>query len=582
MPKKIRQKIRWLNINFKQKKKGFLRCFLLSSLLLMANLLMPAMVLTQEAEAVSCPDVKIIFARGSGEERWTDQSYLSFKKELKSKLESTNISYEFEDLNYPAINVGNPLTLLTTFVSGGEAYEFGNSVNIGVKNLASEVNNSSCPNTKYVIGGYSQGAMVISKAIHYISADKVLYAATFGDPKLYLPEGAGAVPAACKGQNLSEYRIYVPDCRAYSGLLGGYQPYQPENWAGKLGTWCNKKDIFCSSYLSIKDHTSYVTDEIYADASKHVFDKITKAFEIENTYVSLHDTAILIDSTISMGSMIEKYKTEALRLAKETLESGGRVALYDYRDMREGYIPHERCNFETCTLETFQAGLDEIETDGGGGDSAESLLPAGIHVMKKLNWNYGSTKSVVVLTDANYHDPDIDGTSFNDVVNLSKSIDPVNFYFVVPRGTMIYYTDLAAATDGGVVSIDSDLSSLTDMIITRFDSLPRVEEKNENVILPEISDVKWEKISPNRAKLTWENTGTKTLVVLNDLILGLTDTNEIILDNLDWSTENIVTLVPLSETRRGLSTTINMADERGVNSGYGSLPIPKAPNTGKQ
>ena len=582
MPKKFGQKKWWQNSKNSLKQKGFVRCICLANVTLMVNLLMPAMVLVKNVEAVSCPDVKIIFARGSGEERWTDQNYLTFKSELESKLESTTLNYEFEDLNYPAISVGNPLTLLTTFVSGGEAYEFGNSVNIGVEKLASEITNSSCPNTKYVIGGYSQGAMVVSKAIQYLDSGNIVYAATFGDPKLYLPEGAGAVPAACKGQNLSEYRVYVPDCRAYSGMLGGYNPYQPESWTGKLGTWCNKADFFCSSYLNMKDHTSYVADEIYADAAKHIFNKIVSAFGIENNYISLHDTAFLIDSTGSMGSLIDNYKAEAMRLAKKTLENGGRVALYDYRDVKDGYEPHERCNFETCTIESFKAGLKEIEV-GGGGDTPESLLSAGLHVMKKLDWNYGSTKSVVVLTDAAYHSPDFDGTTFNDVVKLSKSIDPVNFYFVVPYNILSYYADLAAATDGQAVSAGSDLSSLTDTIITRFDSLPRVEEEEENAVsLPAISDVAWEKVGSTQTKLSWNNTGTKTLVALNDSILGITDTNEIILDDLDWSTENIVTLVPLSETRRGSSVTVNINNEYEKPTTYKKLVVPKAPNTGKQ
>ena len=81
----------------------------------------------------------------------------------------------------------------------------------------------------------------------------------------------------------------MPDCRAYSGLLGGYNPYQPTEYMDKLGTWCNKADFFCSSYLSMKDHTSYVVDNIYTDASKHIFDKIVTAFGIENQYISLHD-----------------------------------------------------------------------------------------------------------------------------------------------------------------------------------------------------------------------------------------------------------------------------------------------------
>ena len=581
MPKKFGQKMWWQNTKNKPRRKRIVRYIGLANMILMVNFLMPAMVLMQNAEATSCPDVKLIFARGSGEERWKDQNYLTFKQEMTDKLALTHLGYEFLDLNYPAISVASILTLFTTFVSGGEAYDFGASIRDGVEKLAQEVNNSACPNTKYVLAGYSQGAMVVSKALQFLDSNKIIYAATFGDPKLYLPEGAGAVPDACRGANLSNYRIYVPDCRAYSGMLGGYNPYQTADYIDKLGTWCNKADFFCSSYLSMRDHTSYVVDGLYADASKVIFDKITEAFKLENNYVSLHDTAILIDSTGSMSSLIDQYKTEALRLAEKTLASGGRVALYDYRDVADKYEPYQRCNFETCTLESFKAGLDEIAVDGGG-DTPESLLSAGLHVMKELDWKYGSTKSVVVLTDANYHDPDLDGTTFTDVVNLSKSIDPVNFYFVVSDEVMEHYEDLAAATGGGVVSSTSDLSLLTDTIIARYDSLPRVEESSEDIeILPEILDSGFEWISDSSVRLSWATTGMRTIVALNDYVLGVTEKNSIVLENLDFDKENIVTLIPLSDTRRGIGTDLNI-----LSGGRGdfvvSASVPKVPNAGKR
>ncbi|MBQ3440782.1 cutinase family protein [Candidatus Saccharibacteria bacterium] len=581
MPKKFGQKMWWQNTKNKPRRKRIVRYIGLANMILMVNFLMPAMALMQNVEATSCPDVKLIFTRGSGEERWKDQNYLTFKQEMTDKLALTHLDYEFLDLNYPAISVASILTLFTTFVSGGEAYDFGASIRDGVEKLAQEVNNSACPNTKYVLAGYSQGAMVMSKALQFLDSNKIIYAATFGDPKLYLPEGAGAVPDACRGANLSNYRIYVPDCRAYSGMLGGYNPYQTANYIDKLGTWCNKADFFCSSYLSMRDHTSYVVDGLYADASKVIFDKITEAFKLENNYVSLHDTAILIDSTGSMSSLIDQYKTEALRLAEKTLASGGRVALYDYRDVADKYEPYQRCNFETCTLESFKAGLDEIAVDGGG-DTPESLLSAGLHVMKELDWKYGSTKSVVVLTDANYHDPDLDGTTFTDVVNLSKSIDPVNFYFVVSDEVMEHYEDLAAATGGGVVSSTSDLSLLTDTIIARYDSLPRVEESSEDIeILPEILDSGFEWISDSSVRLSWATTGMRTMVALNDYVLGVTEENSIVLENLDFDTENIVTLIPLSDTRRGIGTDLNI-----LSGGRGdfavSASVPKVPNAGKR
>lgn len=550
------------------------------------GLAISSLMLRQTAQAESCPDVRIVFARGSGEERWGDQNYRTFKKSIEEKISTTSIGYEFIDLEYPAVGVGldNIGVALGAFFGAGDSYEFGESVNTGVRNLTALVNSASCPRTKYILGGYSQGAMVVSKALAGLDADRIIYAATFGDPKLYLPEGAGVIPTACRGKNLSDYRMYVPDCRAYKGLLGAYIPYEPETLAQKVGTWCNKGDIFCSSHLNIEDHIAYVRDNLYEDASRVVFDKICKSFGVENKISSPHDTAILIDSTGSMSGMIEKYKAEALRLARETLESGGRVALYDYRDLDDPYSPVQHCDFNTCTIESSQAGLDEIQV-GGGGDTPESLLSASFHVMQDLKWKYGSTKSLVVLTDANFLAPDRDGMTFDEVVALSKKIDPVNFYIITDPAYAEYYTELAAATEGKVVTNFDELDLLTDFIMERYDSLPRVEEDDGVAESPVLVVDSYDVAEDGTLSVKFKTNGKRTLVALNDAILGVTEETELVLSGLDMSINNVLTLVPLSDEVRGeaVNVTIN-ASEAGYGAG-GEEPLifmPKAPNTGKQ
>ena len=533
--------------------------------LLVSGLKLPA----GTASAVNCPPLKIIFVRGSGETLNTGESYLEFRAQLAEKLNLVNIEHEFVDLDYPAVGVDKIAVLAGAYASGGESYEFGESVKDGISKLTDAVNNH-CPNTKYVLAGYSQGAMVISGALKSLKSDKIIYAATFGDPKIYLPEGQGVVPAACRGLNLSEYRAYVPDCYAYEGILGSYRPYQPEALAGKLGTWCNKYDVLCSSYFSINSHVSYVSDGLYEDASKMIFAKITSVFGIENEYVSPHDTAILIDSTGSMAGLIEKYKAEALRLARKTLESGGRVALYDYRDLNDPYQPVEHCNFTTCTLEKFEYELGTISVDGGG-DTPESLLSSSYTMMKSLKWQYGSTKSVVVLTDAGYHSPDIDGKTFADVVALSKSIDPVNFYVITTDSVADEYMELVLATDGAVAKTVDDLSVLTYAILARYDSLPRVEESEFGDELPEIEITNVRDNFDDTVIVDFNNSGTSTLVVLNDYVLGITNENSITVGGLNRDITNTLRLVPLSETRRGEAVEID----------FGNILIPKAPDTGQ-
>ncbi len=523
------------------------------------------------AQAESCPDVRLVFARGSGEARETDQNYLSWKNSIETKLKTTGLKYDFIDLDYPAVGINNITVLIGAAVGAGEAYAFGDSVNEGVAKLVSMVNSGACSNTRYVVGGYSQGAMVISKALKSLNADKVIYAATFGDPKIYLPEGAGIIPPACRGDNLSDYRMYVPDCQAYKGLLGSYEPYEPENFIGKLGTWCNKGDIFCSSHFNISNHVAYVADGLYEDASKVIFDKVTKSFGIENHISSMHDTAILIDSTGSMMNLIEKYKAEALRLAKETLDSGGRVALYDYRDLHDPYQPVEHCSFETCTLEIFTNELNSISVDNGG-DIPESLLSASFHMMQNLTWRRGATKSVVVLTDANFLSPDRDGITYDQVVALSKSIDPVNFYIITNPENEADYLPLANNTGGKVVTNFNELSLLTDYIMERYDSLPRVEETSADE-KPELAVTNVEEISSTEAKISFETDAEHVIVVVNDAVLGVTTEREITISGLRGGS---VMLVPMKNNVRGDGAVV----ELGGN-GFSNILVPLAPDTGR-
>ncbi len=64
------------------------------------------------------------------------------------------------------------------------------------------------------------------------------------------------------------------------------------------------------------------------------------------------DTVILIDSTDSMRRLIDRYKREALRLASLTLNTGGRIALFEYRDLKDPYELRMLCDFG-CSLEEF-------------------------------------------------------------------------------------------------------------------------------------------------------------------------------------------------------------------------------------
>ena len=169
---------------------------------------------------------------------------------------------EIIDLPYPAVSVADFQTLLGTYISAGKYYEFGRSVNVGVRQLREYYATWSalCRGTQWVLAGYSQGAMVVSEAAKAFAARDVVYIGLFGDPELSLPEGKGWHPDACRGKNLSEYRIYVPNCQTDDGLLGERNPYEYGELSGKYGLWCASNDYICGSSknpLRNSGHSNY-------------------------------------------------------------------------------------------------------------------------------------------------------------------------------------------------------------------------------------------------------------------------------------------------------------------------------------
>lgn len=452
-----------------------------------ASILYP--VTNPTATASACKDVEFIFARGSGS-NLNGENATKWRTGLETELKNTSLTYDFYELgsrsynghSYPAYGVGfdslrNILTTTSAIFSVAGMGSFNTSVDHGVEEAIGRVStiSASCPGTKFVFGGYSQGAIVVDRAIKRINANKIAYAATFGDPYLYLPEGYGLFdPPACRGENLSRYRIYAPNCRAHSGLLGTADPYEPKGLEGRVGLWCTKKDIFCSNSFDfsdpIGDHLSYKTEGIYAAAAKTIVKKVLKLFpskKIASTSkpAARRDTAILIDTTGSMESAIENYKVEALRLAAETLAGGGRVALFEYRDLSDPYIPRKILDFG-CTYREFKAAIEELKVDGGG-DYPESALSGALHAMNSLDWRPGATKSLVILTDAPYLDPDRDGTTLHAVTSRSLEIDPVNFYILVPDEIVDEYRALADGTGGRVFSTNDSLGLSTDYLLAR-------------------------------------------------------------------------------------------------------------------
>lgn len=115
----------------------------LARLLVSAVVATGAALLAAPASAASCPDVEVTFARGTGEPPGVGGVGQAFIDSLRSQIGGRTLGVYA--VNYPATDDWPP------------------SASAGAGDAKAHVQYmvANCPNTKLVLGGYSQGAMVI-------------------------------------------------------------------------------------------------------------------------------------------------------------------------------------------------------------------------------------------------------------------------------------------------------------------------------------------------------------------------------------------------------------------------------------
>ncbi|RZT15704.1 cutinase [Mycobacterium sp. BK558] len=192
-----------------------------------------------EAAADPCPDIEVIFARGTGAEPGLGFVGDALVDSLRSKVGGRTVGAYA--VNYPA------------------GWNFDTSAPQGAADAAARVQwmADNCPNTKLVLGGMSQGAGVIDlitadprplgrftpTPLPTHLADHVAAVAVFGNP-LRNVRGGGPLPA----------------------LSGTYGP--------KTIDMCALDDLFCSKGLSLPAHFAYVENGMVEQAAEFVVGKL--------------------------------------------------------------------------------------------------------------------------------------------------------------------------------------------------------------------------------------------------------------------------------------------------------------------
>jgi cutinase len=119
--------------------------FLAAGMVATSMALLSAPLSSGPASAAPCPDVEVTFARATTEPPGVGVVGQEFLDSLRSQVGGRSIAVY--PVNYPASD------------------DFAPSVNAGTSDANAHVQSmiANCPNTKMVLGGYSQGALVIDQ-----------------------------------------------------------------------------------------------------------------------------------------------------------------------------------------------------------------------------------------------------------------------------------------------------------------------------------------------------------------------------------------------------------------------------------
>ncbi|MGB9222929.1 cutinase family protein [Mycobacterium sp.] len=194
--------------------------------------LLSAPIATPTASADPCSDIEVVFARGTHQDPGLADVGGAFVDSLTSQVNGRSVTaYPVE---YPAND------------------DYHNSATAGADDASAHIQGTAanCPNTKIVLGGYSQGSTVIdlaSNAMPAPVASHVAAVALFGEPS-----------------------------SSFSTMLWGGQPLPVISplYAPKSISLCAPGDPICSGGGDILAHVSYITSGMTSQAATFAANKV--------------------------------------------------------------------------------------------------------------------------------------------------------------------------------------------------------------------------------------------------------------------------------------------------------------------
>lgn len=187
------------------------------------------------AVADACSDVSVVFARGTHQEPGLGNIGQAFVDSLTSQLAGKSV--DVYAVNYPAND------------------DYHNSASGGSNDASTHIQDTvaSCPNSRIVLGGYSQGSTVIDLATN-------------------------AMPPSA-GNHVAAVALFGEPSSGFSTMLWGGQPLPTINpaYASKTISLCAPDDPICSAGGNIMAHVSYIDAGMTAQAATFAANKINQA-----------------------------------------------------------------------------------------------------------------------------------------------------------------------------------------------------------------------------------------------------------------------------------------------------------------
>jgi cutinase len=207
--------------------KRFLPALATAVLVAMTALISPATLPTAKAD---CNDIQVVFARGTDEPPGIGRIGQAFVNSLRGKI--GNRSMGVYAVNYPA-----SFDFLAAADGANDASAF-------IQNVV-----NTCPDTRLVLGGYSQGAAIID-----VIASIPFPAVGFNNP----------LPPNVSGHVASLAVFGNPTTKV--GLPLTTSPV----YGGRAIDLCNAGDPICSDRNNLQAHLSYDTDGSTSQAASFV------------------------------------------------------------------------------------------------------------------------------------------------------------------------------------------------------------------------------------------------------------------------------------------------------------------------